>query len=995
MLRLNVTANDGTRHVLDLYENAPVNLNYLFADLHDVTQISSTYSQTFRIPATDKNQALFGPAENANIYPDDEGYYGNKWSAKRKLDAQLTYDSIPLVTGYIQFKKAYLTNRVHAEYEIVFFGETSLVGKAIGDGRLVDLDWSTYDHQPTSTNIVNSWSGTLFAGDIRYALIDRGQSWSFTYQNASTFESGITCTEMTPCIRIKSVLDRIMTTAGYSYTSDWITSMGDVYMPVMGPVDRLYGDRVVDYGVKLNFTGTGTGLNPIGLSELTGGYDLGNTWTQAVSLWTAPFACQITLTFQYSFTVTGPSGQARIGIKDHNSGTYYYVSQWVPVGESLDETIDVTFNLPAGETWQAVAICPGAETLSSLNCSVTMKSLYHIDTGYSGWLGQNMPDIKQIDFLKSLQKSFNLVIVPDTNKPNHVYIETWDEYIGSGVTKDWSSKIDYSKDVIIEPTTALQKKMYEWSHAESPDLVNVQIKNSLQRTWGRHRILDTQNDFAVGEMRVTTDFAPFVTSYIPNSEYVIHRSISMDGSGIKNPKPMLAYWNGTATGALTLKSATATTNLASYPVFSNWSAYPVELDDQSLTFGNDQALHAGVELPLEALWYKYWRNHFTELYSVDSRMMTAYVFLTGADINQFRFSDKIYIRDAYYRVHTISNFAANETGSCAVTFVKLLEPKRDCDYIPYSIASDTGVVTFTDVDNETSSGNRLCCEKYGYVWLNNRCLNISPGKWQKPGPSTDLSSFENATAGINGTLEDIESKTDLITITSALDLDELAIDVNTNTSDIAGIQTDLDRLRATFRPKSGTEATTRIVYEGDKFDGMVVELTQTEGTMSSASGRTSMSMSENSPGVFQIDLQDQLTTPGTSTAIYATGNSAGNRVGINTTSPTATLDVVGSIRSTTTITSNGNVNGRNMVTDGTKLDGIQALAEVNQLAFSNISVNGSTIAANTKTATFTLVAGTNVTLTPNVAGRSITIDASGGGAATTDESDLFMFFFEK
>jgi hypothetical protein len=994
MLRLQVTANDGTRHVLDLYENAPVNLNYLFADLHDVTQISSSYSQTFRIPATDVNQALFGPAENANTYPNDQGYYQNKWSAKRKLDAQLTYDSIPLVTGYIQFKKAYITNRVHAEYEIVFFGETSLVGKAIGDARLVDLDWSGYDHQPTSTNISASWAGTLFTGDIRYALIDRGQSWSFSYQNTSTFETGIFCTEMTPCIRIKAVLDKIMATAGYTYTSDWIATMSNVYLPIMGPVDRLFGDRVVDYGMQLNFAGIGTGFNTIDLSDFSS-YDLGSTWNNVGHFWTAPFACEITLTIEYSFTVTGPSGQARIAIKDTNSNTYYWFPDWVAVGQSTDQTVDVTFQIPAGESWKMVALCPGAETLSSLNCSVTMKSLYHVDTGYNGWLGQNMPDMKQLDFLKSLQKSFNLVIVPDTNKPNHVYIETWNDYIGSGITKDWSGKIDYSKDVTIEPTTTLQKKWYEWSHADSPDLVNTQVKNSLQRTWGRHRILDTENDFAVGEMKVTTEFAPFVTSYIPNSDYVIHRSLTPDGAAVKNPKPMLAYWNGTATGALTLKTATGNTSLASYPVFTNWSSYPVELDDQALTFGNDQAFHAGVELPLETLWYKYWRNHFTELYSVDSRMMTAHVFLTGADINQFRFSDKIYIRDAYYRVHTISNFSANEIGPCAVTFVKLLEPKRDCDYIPASIDSDTGVVTFTDSNDETSTGNRLCCEKYGFVWLNNRCMNVSPGRWQKPGPSTDLSSFENATAEINGILGDIETKTDLITITSPLDLDDLASDVNINTTNITSINAVLDTIRKTFRPKSATETSTRIVYEGDKFDGMSFTLNQTEGHMSSASGRTSMTMSENSPGVFQLDLQDQLTTPGTSTAIYATGNSSGNRVGINNTSPSATLDVTGSFRASGNATINGNVNGRNMSADGSKLDGIQALAEVNQLAFSNISVGGSTIPANTKTATFTLVAGTNVTLTPNVAGRSITIDAAGGGAATTDESDLFMFFFEK
>lgn len=59
-----------------------------------------------------------------------------------------------------------------------------------------------------------------------------------------------------------------------------------------------------------------------------------------------------------------------------------------------------------------------------------------------------------------------------------------------------------------------------------------------------------------------------------------------------------------------------------------------------------------------------------------------------------------------------------------------------------------------------------------------------------------------------------------------------------------------------------------------------------------------------------------------------------------------------------------------------KLDGIATGAEVNQNAFSNIVVGKTTIAADGKTDTFTLVAGSNVTLTPDATNDNITIAAS-------------------
>ena len=60
----------------------------------------------------------------------------------------------------------------------------------------------------------------------------------------------------------------------------------------------------------------------------------------------------------------------------------------------------------------------------------------------------------------------------------------------------------------------------------------------------------------------------------------------------------------------------------------------------------------------------------------------------------------------------------------------------------------------------------------------------------------------------------------------------------------------------------------------------------------------------------------------------------------------------------------------------TKLAGIADGAEVNQNAFSNVSVGGTTLAADTKTDTLTLVAGSNITLTPTASSDSVKITAT-------------------
>lgn len=64
-------------------------------------------------------------------------------------------------------------------------------------------------------------------------------------------------------------------------------------------------------------------------------------------------------------------------------------------------------------------------------------------------------------------------------------------------------------------------------------------------------------------------------------------------------------------------------------------------------------------------------------------------------------------------------------------------------------------------------------------------------------------------------------------------------------------------------------------------------------------------------------------------------------------------------------------------TEKNKLSGIATGAEVNQNAFSNVKVGSTTVAADGKTDTLELAAGTNITLTPDATNDKVTIAFSG------------------
>jgi hypothetical protein len=74
--------------------------------------------------------------------------------------------------------------------------------------------------------------------------------------------------------------------------------------------------------------------------------------------------------------------------------------------------------------------------------------------------------------------------------------------------------------------------------------------------------------------------------------------------------------------------------------------------------------------------------------------------------------------------------------------------------------------------------------------------------------------------------------------------------------------------------------------------------------------------------------------------------------------------------------------------DKSKLDSVQAGAEVNQLAYSHISVGSTTVSASSKTDTLSLVAGSNIGIAADAAARQLTFSVSPQGAGSGLNADL-------
>ena len=86
---------------LDLQEEPNISLNFKFSDIKNPETRKSNYSQTFKLPFTQRNNEFFQNWYNVN-------HSTLVYDTKKKFNASLYIGTIPQFEGFLQLKGVYL-----------------------------------------------------------------------------------------------------------------------------------------------------------------------------------------------------------------------------------------------------------------------------------------------------------------------------------------------------------------------------------------------------------------------------------------------------------------------------------------------------------------------------------------------------------------------------------------------------------------------------------------------------------------------------------------------------------------------------------------------------------------------------------------------------------------------------------------------------------------------------------------------------------------------
>jgi hypothetical protein len=555
--------------ILDIFHDEEIKISNNITQLFDLGSIPSDFTRTITLPGTKTNNAFF------EHYYDISVYSPLTFGSNNKVPAYLDFDGIYVANGYLQLNKVNVfQNKYIDSYEITVYGATSSFSKDTNQNFLTDLtSLRSYNHTASLANINLSWSGSLFNGDIIYPLADYGSELSFNSQDKlpmSVSSGSLTVQDFKPAIRIKKVWNAIFDTFGYTYTSSFWNQpwLDNVYMILNNDLSFIqtsgsfFGSSSVNLQNYGQFkTGPVSGSGAAVTMSIASVNDLkwqsfqittpllttGSNGTPVYAIQNpTKLNCNIDLAWAWQkigSTAGVGTPQYYFRLADVQNTASYYETPLDTINQYNVDLWHTYTSTPASVNFQAAqnfttAVIPSGSYIPQLRVGVFGVSNFQVvidpNQNPASYLQvlkvkqagdykiidipSNMPfgqvGIKLVDFIKAVQKKFNLVFYPNNTKNGQFICETFDDWYKRGKIKDFNKYIDLNQKIEVIPANNLAVNKLTFGDQLDGDYISQQFSKENSRAYGDAFYVDTPNYFSQGEFKVLTGFASTPLAYI-------------------------------------------------------------------------------------------------------------------------------------------------------------------------------------------------------------------------------------------------------------------------------------------------------------------------------------------------------------------------------------------------------------------------------------------------------------------------------------------------
>lgn len=661
---------------LDHFKDEAISLTREIRRVQELQLAQSEFTRTFNVPASAKNNERFS---NYGLIDSDEGF-----DPHQAIAAYWTIDTLLKFEGSLEVNGVTYKNGEPYSYKITFYGETRGLASIFGEDTLQDIDWSDFNHNKTYDNIVDSWSQTLVSGDVHYPWIALKRDWILAppslvdSQNIRNSFSGITADELRPGIRLGRMLQVIFDNYDLGLTTPF-DSQTDLYVqPNNREIQEASLEELSENTVVAEVTSqTLTGVTAPGeLLDFLEVIDVQNHWNDTTHRFTAfntgGYVFQLTGTLPESPGNNSNLSRFFIGYVNGSSTTEgNFVGGNYDGPGSFNVQLSGLWNLQQGDTLEFRIVTfnhNGTSALSVQNLNLELTTFPLSTYGNTVDVGANMPNIKVTDFLKSVMKSFNLIVTPDGT--DSYALQTYADWYADGETRDWSKFVKLDDLVYDKPQVF---KQLRFKHKDSESRANEVFNQIAGRPYGSTRfepevdfgndVLETESPFTVFPPSAMSQFDADGNELSP-ALINCYRSINREGEPVV--EDFILYYHqgiGFLPGGYYLQDGEnlgfntyALTGI--FPRIGTESEFPSENASDSVTYSLETPITG--QAAQNTLYSMYWQKYIREMYDPRTRICTAEFYLPIDEYIQFKLNNSIFVEGHLYTIESMTyNFQTN------------------------------------------------------------------------------------------------------------------------------------------------------------------------------------------------------------------------------------------------------------------------------------------------------------------------------------------------
>ena len=649
---------------VDMFSDESVNITQSIQNVKDISKIFTDFTKTFSVPASKINNKIFKHYYNFDIVGGFDG--------RKKKDSNIELNSLPFRKGKLKLEGVDLKNNLPHTYRITFFGNTVTLKDLLGDDSLSTLEQGLepYNKVYSPTQVRAGLLLDPQTNDVIVPLITHTKrlfydsssghahndllSGNLYYQSGSVHAHGVKWSDLKYAIRLDVIIKAIETKYSISFSNDFFINTNDSYYDLFIWLHRKKGN-----------VATPSGFN----SSIVNGWSATFTSdTQTLMASSSVFRVLgqsskyqfITLTLTPNVNTAYSVSLQRDGIEIYNTGT---ISGTKQIDQSDFSTAqgDYTVYISSNSNIQFNSIVWDIgyrPTSSEFYTDTYTTSVYSHTNTFDFNITQQIPEMKVIDFLTSVFKTFNLTAFVDKNT-NQIIVKTLDSFYSAGVPYDITKYVDVDKSSV---NVALPYRKINFGHGDTNTLLAKQHEQLFGKGWGKEEYTNLEK-LDGGIYDVKTSFSELKYERLINVNGLTDTQIQYgffvdDNQESYYGMPLIFYpiRQTSATQISFLTSDTTQVPITTYNVPSNSVSLSSSVSKANINFyaETNEFQRVAPNDFTDSLFEVYYKNYVSSVFNESNRITKVTAYLPLRILLNYTLADRFQISGKSYKINSIS-----------------------------------------------------------------------------------------------------------------------------------------------------------------------------------------------------------------------------------------------------------------------------------------------------------------------------------------------------